>query len=142
MQKQCQGISQVSDILSMASAPSSSVLWLPCVYPGGSDVYHSTVILFGTSTPPNVLIMICSDGVSSTECFFSTREMLIGVVWVGFSIPIDLVLVTIPLQILKRAKLKDHERRLLKMIFCATLLGTAILYDFCSNFSRKDTDQA
>ncbi|KAH8784840.1 hypothetical protein F5882DRAFT_124422 [Hyaloscypha sp. PMI_1271] len=47
--------------------------------------------------------------------------------WVGFSIPIDLILVTIPLQILKRAKLRDHERKLLKMIFCATLLGTVLL---------------
>ena len=41
---------------------------------------------------------------------------------------IDLVLVTIPLQILKRAKLQVHERKLLKMIFSATLLGTITLY--------------
>lgn len=71
--------------------------------------------------------MIFSDGVSSTHHFRFTRGILIVAVWVGFSIPIDLVLVTIPLQILKRAKLRDHERKLLKMIFCATLLGTAIL---------------
>lgn len=41
---------------------------------------------------------------------------------------IDLVLVTIPLQLLKRAKLQVHERKLLKMIFSATLLGTITLY--------------
>ncbi len=48
-------------------------------------------------------------------------------VWVGFSIPIDIILVTIPLQILKRAKLRVHERKLLKWIFSSTLMGTLIL---------------
>jgi len=47
--------------------------------------------------------------------------------WIGFSIPIDLVLTIIPLQILKRAKLRNHEKRILKMVFCATLLGTITL---------------
>jgi hypothetical protein len=49
---------------------------------------------------------------------------------------IDLVLVTIPLQILKRAKLKVHERKLLKMIFSATLLGTMTLYVFLSTLVK------
>lgn len=47
--------------------------------------------------------------------------------WVGVGMAIDLVLVTIPLQILKRAKLRVHERKLLKMIFSATLIGTITL---------------
>jgi len=49
---------------------------------------------------------------------------------------IDLVLVTIPLQILKRAKLQVHERKLLKMIFSATLLGTITLYVFLSTLVK------
>jgi hypothetical protein len=89
--------------------------------------------------------------------------LLILIVWVGVSIPIDAILVIIPLQyvtlfillllmsqpetledvfsvtltlimergdtnllgrILKRAKLRSHERRILKLVFSATLLGT------------------
>ncbi len=30
----------------------------------------------------------------------------------------------IPFQILKLARLREHEQRILKMVFCATLLGT------------------
>ncbi|KAE8442073.1 hypothetical protein EG329_003881 [Mollisiaceae sp. DMI_Dod_QoI] len=31
---------------------------------------------------------------------------------------------SVPLQILRRLRLRTHERRILKMVFCATLLGT------------------
>jgi hypothetical protein len=101
------------------------------------------------------------------ECYtFPLIEnlLLISTVWVGVSIPIDAILVIIPLQyvrlfvllllmcklgdswrmllsppdscswersvtnlsdrILKRAKLRSHERRILKLVFSATLLGT------------------
>ncbi|CZR62151.1 uncharacterized protein PAC_12048 [Phialocephala subalpina] len=44
--------------------------------------------------------------------------------WIGVSIPIDLAIMSVPLHILSRLKLRTHERRILKMVFCATLLGT------------------
>lgn len=59
--------------------------------------------------------------VLSTECL---NPDIIRWLWVGVSIPIDAILVVIPLQILKRAKLRSHERRILKLVFSATLLGT------------------
>ena len=68
-----------------------------------------------------------------------TIVMLTGIVWIGFSIPIDLVLTIIPLQILKRAKLRNYEKRILKMIFCTTLFGTITLYVFTRN-SLESTD--
>ncbi|PMD47486.1 hypothetical protein L207DRAFT_576263 [Hyaloscypha variabilis F] len=62
--------------------------------------------------------------INSTECI---NYDIFRWLWVGFSIPIDIILVTIPLQILKRAKLRVHERKLLKWIFSSTLMGTLIL---------------
>ncbi|KUJ16976.1 uncharacterized protein LY89DRAFT_68688 [Mollisia scopiformis] len=44
--------------------------------------------------------------------------------WIGVSIPIDLAILSVPVQFLKRLKLRTHERRILKMVFAATLLGT------------------
>jgi hypothetical protein len=46
--------------------------------------------------------------------------------WVGVSVPIDLFIMAVPLRILKAARLRDHERRILKMVFSATLLGTTL----------------
>ncbi len=66
--------------------------------------------------------MTSSDGVSID--FQCTIPQLTDAVWIGLSIPIDCVLLFIPLRILKRARLREQERRILKMVFCATLLGT------------------
>jgi hypothetical protein len=66
--------------------------------------------------------MTSSDGVSINLHY--TKTQLTVVVWIGLSIPIDCVLLFIPLRILKRARLREQERRILKMVFCATLLGT------------------
>jgi len=47
-------------------------------------------------------------------------------IWIGCSVAIDCVLLLIPVGFLRRVNLRDSERRILKMVFSATLLGTAI----------------
>lgn len=44
--------------------------------------------------------------------------------WIAVSVPIDIAIMSVPLRILKRASLRTHEKRVLRMVFCATLLGT------------------
>jgi len=44
--------------------------------------------------------------------------------WISVSVPIDLVIMSVPLRILNRVRLRVHEKRILQMVFCATLLGT------------------
>ncbi|TVY21676.1 hypothetical protein LARI1_G001122 [Lachnellula arida] len=47
-------------------------------------------------------------------------------VWIGLSLPIDFVLMLIPLRILKRSNIQGRERRILKWCFMATFLGTIV----------------
>jgi len=56
-------------------------------------------------------------------------QKLTSVVWIGLSLPIDFLLMLIPLRILKRSNIQGRERRILKWVFCATLLGTITWYD-------------
>ncbi|PBP27174.1 plasma membrane protein, partial [Diplocarpon rosae] len=44
--------------------------------------------------------------------------------WISVSVPIDMVIMGVPLRILKRVRLRDYEKRILQLVFCATLLGT------------------
>jgi len=44
--------------------------------------------------------------------------------WIGASIPIDIAIMIVPMKILQKTRLRNHERRLLKLVFGATLLGT------------------
>lgn len=48
--------------------------------------------------------------------------------WAGLSIVIDMVLIYIPISILRRTRLKHYERRVLYMVFCASLVGTVMTY--------------
>jgi NO-binding membrane sensor protein with MHYT domain len=47
-----------------------------------------------------------------------------NVVWITVSVPIDLAIMSVPFRILRRTSLRQHEKRILRMIFGATLLGT------------------
>ncbi|TVY38055.1 hypothetical protein LSUB1_G005944 [Lachnellula subtilissima] len=47
-------------------------------------------------------------------------------VWIGLSLPIDFLLMLIPLLILKRSNIQGLERRILKWCFLATFLGTIV----------------
>jgi hypothetical protein len=47
-----------------------------------------------------------------------------SIVWIALNIPIDVCILIIPAQLLKKVQLREHERRILKMVFSATLLGT------------------
>jgi hypothetical protein len=51
---QCRNISNGSELVSMASAQSSSALWSRYVCPGGLDANHSIVIFFGATSPQGV----------------------------------------------------------------------------------------
>jgi len=44
--------------------------------------------------------------------------------WIGASIPIDIAIMIVPMKILQQTRLRNHERRILKLVFGATLLGT------------------
>jgi len=44
--------------------------------------------------------------------------------WEGISIPIDIVIVAIPCQILRKTRLQRHEKKVLMLVFAANLLGT------------------
>lgn len=48
--------------------------------------------------------------------------------WVGLSLPIDFLLLAVPLQILKRTRMPERERRVLRLVFSANLLGTLTWY--------------
>ncbi|RFU27184.1 hypothetical protein B7463_g9155, partial [Scytalidium lignicola] len=57
--------------------------------------------------------------IKASVCF-----CFLEILWVGLSIPIDLVLIFVPLKLLRSMKLHPREQRLLKLIFSANLLGT------------------
>ncbi|KAG0649370.1 hypothetical protein D0Z07_4120 [Hyphodiscus hymeniophilus] len=44
--------------------------------------------------------------------------------WIGLSIPIDLLIVAVPLRILHQTRMPERERRILRLVFGANLLGT------------------
>lgn len=44
--------------------------------------------------------------------------------WISVSVPIDMAIMSVPIRILNRTSLRQHEKRILRMVFCATLLGT------------------
>lgn len=44
--------------------------------------------------------------------------------WISVSVPIDIAIMSVPFRILRRTSLREHEKKILKMVFCATLLGT------------------
>jgi len=44
--------------------------------------------------------------------------------WIAVSIPIDIAILNVPIQFLRRLRLRTHERRILKLVFGATVLGT------------------
>ncbi|KAJ5052357.1 uncharacterized protein L3040_002108 [Drepanopeziza brunnea f. sp. 'multigermtubi'] len=44
--------------------------------------------------------------------------------WISVSVPIDIAIMSVPLRILNRVRLRAVEKRILQMVFCATLLGT------------------
>lgn len=69
-----------------------------------------------------VSIMIYFDGVSFGQTSFAS--MLTILVWISVSVPIDMAIMSVPIRILNRTSLRQHEKRILRMVFCATLLGT------------------
>ncbi|KAK2630556.1 hypothetical protein QTJ16_001376 [Diplocarpon rosae] len=52
------------------------------------------------------------------------RKMHWHVFWIGVSVPIDIVIMGVPLRILNRVRLRNYEKRILQLVFCATFLGT------------------
>ncbi|KAL3420034.1 integral membrane protein [Phlyctema vagabunda] len=59
--------------------------------------------------------------VASSSCF---NYDILRWLWIAISVPIDLVLLFIPWRLLQQLLLQEHERRILKLVFSATLLGT------------------
>lgn len=49
-------------------------------------------------------------------------------VWIGLSIPIDFLILAVPLSILSRTRMPERERKILRLIFSANLLGTVTWY--------------
>ncbi|KAK8174212.1 hypothetical protein IWX90DRAFT_166656 [Phyllosticta citrichinensis] len=66
--------------------------------------------------------------------------------WAGLSIAIDIALIYIPISILHRTRLKDYERRILYMVFGASLVGTvttaAGVYGIWKNRVMEKRDMA
>ncbi|KAH9221283.1 hypothetical protein DL95DRAFT_382165 [Leptodontidium sp. 2 PMI_412] len=61
--------------------------------------------------------------------------------WISVSVPIDLVIMSVPLRILNRVRLRVHEKRILQMVFCATLLGTiACLVGIYGSFKTRTVE--
>jgi hypothetical protein len=58
---------------------------------------------------------------------FSSKYKLTRTAWIGLGLPIDGLILAVPLQILKRTLLKSHERKILRWVFSANLLGTVAL---------------
>ena len=50
------------------------------------------------------------------------------IVWIGLSIPIDLLILAVPLRILHQTRMPERERRILRLVFSANLLGTMTWY--------------
>ncbi|KAL2061037.1 hypothetical protein VTL71DRAFT_9089 [Oculimacula yallundae] len=58
--------------------------------------------------------------------------------WISISVPIDLIIMSVPLRILNRVRLRLHEKRILQMVFCATFLGTiACLVGIYGSFKTR-----
>ncbi|KAK8200410.1 uncharacterized protein BKA78DRAFT_22902 [Phyllosticta capitalensis] len=66
--------------------------------------------------------------------------------WAGLSIVIDMVLIYIPISILRRTRLKHYERRVLYMVFCASLVGTVMtgagVFGIWTNRAQEKRDVA
>jgi hypothetical protein len=54
----------------------------------------------------------------------SLLPKLNSIVWIGLSVPIDLLILAVPLRILHRTRMPEGEKRILKLVFSANLLGT------------------
>lgn len=52
----------------------------------------------------------------------------ISLVWIAISVPVDLVIMSVPLRILNLVRLRNHEKRILQLVFCATFAGTICWY--------------
>ena len=48
--------------------------------------------------------------------------------WIALSLPIDFLILAVPLQLLKRTRIRQHERKILRLVFSANLLGTLTWY--------------
>ena len=63
------------------------------------------------------------------------RLKLTFTVWIGLSLSIDFLILAVPWQLLKRTQLKEHERKILRLVFSANFLGTITWYvlfrEFC-----------
>ncbi|CZT10298.1 hypothetical protein WAI453_009384 [Rhynchosporium graminicola] len=61
--------------------------------------------------------------------------------WISVSVPVDLVIMSVPLRILNRVRLRVHEKRILQMVFCATFLGTlACLVGIYGSFRTRTVE--
>lgn len=60
--------------------------------------------------------------------FLLLSQKLIWIVWIGLSLPIDFLILAVPLQLLKRTRIREHERKILRLVFSANLLGTLTWY--------------
>lgn len=57
---------------------------------------------------------------------FTTYPFVI--VWAAMNVPIDLGIIAIPYVLIRKTKLKAHERRIIFMVFAAQALGTIARY--------------